>query len=453
MGVRCLSVCEKDKAARTGPSKTQLKVSHLLSSISAAVCILGLAACSDLGPGAWDIIGEGHFTVSSPGTSAAENGGGSSNSTDSSGSDSSSGSGQSSGTNYVIDTRETGTTRIKLALNGISDNTDIADFPLLVHLRSGSKVYNYSTDGTNLAFRDADGYSLPYEMESWTQNGDSYFWVKIRSFKEASSDFLYIYFLSRASDCANYSDAASVWSNGYIAVWHGALGSSEVTDSLGRHPGISSGTSYLSGTKSYTLPSSGTDGHIGGCLSFAAGSSGFAVPHTDDLDSHSAVTIEFWARFSSLSANKDHPLFYKGAEYFSIDSSDATKLNYSTAYKKNGYCYSVTGGGAILQEGSTWEHIAVSWQGSADSDSCEFFKDGTIQSCSGSRTSDTADTLEILADDDLIIGNRPNATWGLKGDMDEIRLSNVARSADWMLASFKSQQDSSSLPETEEAVP
>jgi len=438
MSLSCTRKAGVRRPARSAASRSKSQYRLCLPLILASII---LASCSGLGLGAWDIISKNRTAGSTSGTE--EDGSGGQESSDTA--------------VYTVDTRAVSAMRIRLALNGITSDTSVTDFPLLVHLRSGSAVYSYSTsDGGNLAFRDADGYGLPYERESWTYMGDSYFWVKIRSFSDVSSDYIYVYFLSSPGDCGDHSNAASVWSNGYAAVWHGTINGSGIVDSLNRHNGNFTSESQTSGTVPFTLPSNASDGQIGAGISFSGGSCGFAAPHADDIDSHSALAFDCWLRLSSLPSNKDRRIFHKGGEYLVIDNDDPSMLSLVTVYNKTSYTYSAKSAGAVLSGDSTWHHFAVSWQGGSGSDKCTFYMDGSPLGSSGEKSAiadDMTGTYELLADDSLDIGNLPSGSKGLNGDMDEIRLSTVSRSDAWMMASFKNQKDSSALPETAEAVP
>ena len=85
----------------------------------------------------------------------------------------------------------------------------------------------------------------------------------------------------------------------------------------------------------------------------------------------------------------------------------------------------------------TWYHIALTWDGSLNSSGINLYVDGAL---TGIRTS--GDGTGTLLDDstgDFIIGNTPDGTRGFWGVMDETRISKATRSADWIEASFLSQ--------------
>lgn len=61
----------------------------------------------------------------------------------------------------------------------------LTDFPALVRLSASIDGFNYAdftdqTDGTDLAFVDADGNLLPHEIDTWNTFGESLVWVKVR---------------------------------------------------------------------------------------------------------------------------------------------------------------------------------------------------------------------------------------------------------------------------------
>jgi hypothetical protein len=90
---------------------------------------------------------------------------------------------------------------------------------------------------------------------------------------------------------------------------------------------------------------------------------------------------------------------------------------------------------AALYTTGTWDHIALSWDGNS---AVEMYSNGaavaaTVSTPLGTRNSD--------AGIPLVIGNVAKApiNGALLADLDEIRISNVVRSPDWIRAQHLSQ--------------
>ena len=95
----------------------------------------------------------------------------------------------------------------------------IADFPMLVRL-SATAINGFSygdfiqTDYADLAFFDAGGNPLPFDVDTWNPEGESLVWVKVPSFGSATAITCAYGGLAR-SDTHN----PAVWS-AYRGVWH-----------------------------------------------------------------------------------------------------------------------------------------------------------------------------------------------------------------------------------------
>ena len=69
-------------------------------------------------------------------------------------------------------------------LDGYAGNEARTDVPVLVRLSAVFGGFNYNdfasqSSGADLAFFDANGRRLAYEIDEWCANGESFVWVKL----------------------------------------------------------------------------------------------------------------------------------------------------------------------------------------------------------------------------------------------------------------------------------
>jgi len=310
--------------------------------------------------------------------------------------------------------------RMRINLNGICSDPSVTGFPLLVRLSAGNKVYDEcsSTEGLDIRFKDKNLNSLPFEIESWNKDHDSYIWVKVDF--SSSDDYIYIYFKTDSSDLIDRSDPAQVWSNGYVGVWHGKPTALLKDSGTGSHDGSSAG---------YTSPTSVT-GQIGSGLSFFGSDSGFAVPGASDINDLGELTIEAYVYENSPADNS--MIFSKGP--LSLFLPGSNKLCFSAAYQTSRY---VSTSSIALLANTKWKDIAVTWTGSTHT--CVFYSNGSANTVTA-----PAETTGSYSDasSPLVIGNDYNKASGFAGYLDEMRISNVARSSDWIKAQFNAQDGS-----------
>jgi hypothetical protein len=92
-------------------------------------------------------------------------------------------------------------------------------------------------------------------------------------------------------------------------------------------------------------------------------------------------------------------------------------------------------GASIVSD--TWFHVTVTWDGTLNGAGINFYVDGSLANTSAGTSS--GDTIVDDSGGDLWIGSRNTGDRTFMGIMDEVRMSSVERSADWIEASYLSQ--------------
>ncbi|MES3030876.1 MAG: DUF2341 domain-containing protein [Patescibacteria group bacterium] len=136
--------------------------------------------------------------------------------------------------------------RIKITLNNSAGGENLTNAPFMVAL-DGTRVNygNMLSTGADMRFVDADNVTLlDHEVEYWNTSGTSTIWVKVPQIDAASStDYIYLYY---GNDSAiSIEDAAGVWSNGYVLVYHFASTTGAYTDSVSGYLSNSSDSQAL----------------------------------------------------------------------------------------------------------------------------------------------------------------------------------------------------------------
>ncbi|HUO44288.1 MAG TPA: MotA/TolQ/ExbB proton channel family protein [Burkholderiales bacterium] len=147
------------------------------------------------------------------------------------------------------------------------------------------------------------------------------------------------------------------------------------------------------------------------------------LPATPSLQVKSSGGFTFSAWVKPAEAQKDAVLFAQtdGARSITIGITDGNAV----AQLANGQT-TMTASGAPLAAGA-WHHVAVTIK-----DSLTIYVDGKQASTV---------PAALLADigGDIVIGGSNTRDAGFKGDLDEVEVANVVRSADWVAAAFASQ--------------
>jgi glucose/arabinose dehydrogenase len=306
------------------------------------------------------------------------------------------------------------TKRRRIAIDNSAQPGALDEFPVLVLLDSTRIDYD-STEpgGADLRFTDGDGELLSHEIEEWNPGGVSVVWVKVPHVDAGSATgSIWMYYGNPGAP--DDQDPAGVWSNGYVGVWHLSDGAADSTQ-FGNH-----------GTEHGTTPAPGA---LAGGRSFD-GASWISVPHSASLALAGTLSLEGWVQVGDTNRDVagrvlDKKNLWTDAAGFDLEYNSA--LNRVTGVGANNSFVRATG----IDLDTNWHHLAASLSGAS----------GTVWVDGADETSDATVTPVTASAQPLAIGRRSGAGDYWIGTLDEVRLSNVARSASWLAAQYLSMSD------------
>lgn len=319
--------------------------------------------------------------------------------------------------------------RTKLVFSNATQDEDLLDFPVLVVLDSSRVDYSKTFDqGQDIRFVDPENITtLSFEIEQWDETGTSLIWVKVPKIDGGSGqDFIWMYFNN-----PNATDAQSVettWNDEYEAVYH----LSDLLDSSG---------SQFHATNRGAFS---TDGSIAGGYG-AQGDNGYVDLGSARplLKNTSSFTISTWLLTSSASdqalvsvsvfngenpTNKSRALLHSNPDF-------TLKLG-ARADDSQSLAHCVSSASSLEQD--TWHYVVGVVR--YDLGTLEIYVDGELDAYDTKQfslpcTSDTEATRSILGIEEDLSG------CPLSGLLDEVRIQNTARSADWIRAQYQSMTD------------
>ena len=334
-----------------------------------------------------------------------------------------------------------------IKFSGYRGATTLIDFPVLVRLSPSLNEFKYRAcmvaNGGDLRFSDALGNLLVSEVDTWNENGASLVWVKVPALNATTV-------ITAHYGCANPAPitASDVWSNGYLGVWHMGETSGSMLDATGRGLDFVEDSDLTPGTVN-----AAQEGVIGRSVLFGCGTGGNelkgglkATSSSPLLTGGSAATVELWTYqddhdpssttrkvtlLSELTADGagSYPNIWNLYEANTSGSQGKTVFTFYTG-SAGSQKYASPSSTAPLAPRAEWNHHAGVFGGSA----------GAAVFLNGDRTgtnSAAQDNLRSsLGADTLYLGNMSlSADQVFKGRIDEVRISNVARSDDWIQAS------------------
>jgi hypothetical protein len=346
----------------------------------------------------------------------------------------------------------------KLNLNTTPDGADVAGnasgFPLLIRLSGDHFNFNEArTDGSDLRFTKSDNTPLAFEIERWDAAArQAEIWVKVDTvYGNDSSRFVVMYWGEPATAIALDNTNAFDTASGFRGVWHLAEEASGVgTKGLYKDAtGLNDGDDFISATDR-----SGIIGY------------GHAFDGLDDFIPMNGpvtgflkadFTIALWVNIQDsagtiLSKLDTSPAWNKGESSFYFgDGTDAHIAGFNGTHASNGTYPSFVGysddyaiAGQTVAPGS-WHYLAYTWKWNGDSiGTSRYFIDGKEVALG-------RDSLTIRFDENVNAMFRigePNNNESIsffKGLMDELEISAVARSAEWIKLSYMNQRKENSL--------
>ncbi len=299
--------------------------------------------------------------------------------------------------------------------NSAAIRSDLTDFPVLVKLTDANfNFYKSSADGADVRFTMSDGVTpLSFERERHSRDTrQAEYWVRMPRLYAGTADAIYLY--HSPAELPDASDPAAVWDSNYLFVHHltATGGASLVFDSTAN---ARTGTAV-----NVTL---GTEGFIAG----GVGNDGVTDHRIRLLDTTSSRpwTATFEVLFKKNSPDTlQRMIMIHGVNYAYWLGINATNHLQSYVHQGNGEYQHV---GASLLAPGQW-HYAVgiysSWAGR------KIYANGELD----------ADWNNLHV---------PYGVWwvyknmshNFNGEIDEVRLSSVVRSAAWIHAQHVSMRD------------
>jgi YVTN family beta-propeller protein len=293
-----------------------------------------------------------------------------------------------------------------ICLSGYRGTSALADFPILVTLDpatiTGFRYIDFASQGTDLRFTDAGNtVVLSHEIETWNTNGVSRVWVRIPSL--VSNQIIRAFW---GNPEAGAPGSATVWDAGFRGVWH-------LSDTLN-----DSTTNANNGVNTGSVV---TNGFVSGGR-FFGGSAFIDCGNAASLNfTNNQLTLSAWIKPTALSGNAiisksygaAHPSPYYSWVLYALNPTLHCRLDTTTASY------------GTLTVGQ-WQHTAAVYNGSQ-----------VTLYINGQSVGSVAKTANLLSTSrNVRIGGRDTSSLAefFTGAIDEVRISSVARSTDWVSA-------------------
>jgi len=289
--------------------------------------------------------------------------------------------------------------------------------------------------GDDIEFRKANGSTkLYHEIEKYdSTTGTLVAWVSIGNLSKEEDTRIYMYY-GKPDNTGQTDDPDKVWDKNFKGIWHLAEGRS----GTGHCNVYKDSTGYDNHGKDY-ISSSGKLGKIGLGQKFDGNDDYIRIKSSPSLKITNAITISAWIK--RLRINDYQSIFSKPT---ASGSDKHGNFEFYISCENNGLAFDsintqphflVTScDAAKIDDTDKWHHIAIS---RTDTGLVKFYVDGKMVSSS------TMNGMFPIDANIIKIGASSLSNSYFYGYIDEVRLSNIARSAHWIRTGYNNQNNTS----------
>ena len=310
-------------------------------------------------------------------------------------------------------------------------NTDQNNFPVLISgsysylasVANGGKVQNPSGFDIIFTTDPAGTGKLSHEIESYDPvTGTINFWVRVPVLSHTNDTVIYMQY-GNVAVTASQEDITGVWDGNFKAVWH-----------LKGSP-LSGADSTANAFNGNVLGPSATPGEIDGAGNFSGASQYIDIGNLGARPT--AGTISMWVKAPVLANFPD--AFTTGPLGGAACGNAAIRFElHADGYfgantgADNATCAVNFAGPAFTNSftPNIWHFAVVTWDSSANAESVYY---------DGSNSQTITNSLFPSGFGAVKIGVGWDTSRYWNGQIDEVRMSNTARSADWIAAEYRNQ--------------
>jgi hypothetical protein len=320
--------------------------------------------------------------------------------------------------------------RKKVTIDHTKVDADLTDFPILINETDADLQANAKADGSDILFTSFDGVTkLSHEIETYDSGtGELVAHVKVPNLSSTNDTELYLYYGN--DTCENQENGTDVWDSNTKMVQHSQddPDPSHIQDSTSNNN---------DGTKKAVNEPIEADGKIAKAQDFD-GVDDYVHRATFTGIPQSYMTIEAWIKTAGTSMSyiiqqNRSPTSYQNEFAFQMNANGTlTFWDYLTS--SHGFATTQSSTGTV--NNNTWRYVCFVKNGTSG----KYYIDGV------SDATPTAALDVAYGSNDFVIGKDYRDNRGFfNGLIDEVRISNVARSPEWIATEYNNQNSPSTF--------
>lgn len=345
--------------------------------------------------------------------------------------------------------------RFKYTIDNSNVGETLTEFPLHIDLTNDAPAHfwsNVDSNGADIRIVDEDGttnLSGQAHLEGWDyNNSQGHIWVKRTIAASGNSEFVYVYYdNSNVTTAFDDTSKQATYNSNYVGVWH-------LNETTTGNTDFKDATSNNNDSTSVTIDGEGSNpdaiGKANGAVQFDGSNDHISMADNSSLDPPNDMTIEAWVKYDQLSSVKGEAQYFVNKQ----DDNDPWASYNFTLYQGddtpafrwvNGDRTEYFAGKASVATINTWYYYA----GVHDGSTLRFYLDG---SSSGTYTGSPTGTI-LDSDAGLHIGSFWTGGGYTDTHIDEIRISNTTRSAEWIEFAYLSDKGDAGTADSVPSTP
>jgi hypothetical protein len=316
--------------------------------------------------------------------------------------------------------------RTKITIDNTKIDEDLTDFPVLVKLTNANFDFSKArSDGYDIRFTSSDGTTeLKYDRERHDSvNELAEYHVKVPSIASSTDTEIYIYY--GKADATDGEDKANTWDSNFVARY-------DMTDTSTSTISDSTSNDYH-GTKKGANEPIQADSKIGKAQDFDGSDDriGLGNPANLNFDGIKPFSISALIKPDAIGASRMIFARFNGGvlgHYYLIMTSSGV-----IGLLREVYPWTVNG--TTVMEAGNWYHVVGTYDGTA----MRVYLNGSLDGGPTNSGSVANNSLNVYIGCRLN-GGSPDLFFD--GLLDEVRISNTARSAAWIKAEYNSGNNS-----------
>ncbi len=303
--------------------------------------------------------------------------------------------------------------RVAITIDHTKVTGPLTNFPVLINLTNSALQQYAQASGNDLLFTANDGTTkLAHEIENYTNsNGSLVAWVNVPLLSATTDTILYLYYGNPST--TNQQNVAGTWNSGFKAAWHL---NNLFTDSTSNH---------FTGVNTGTLDAAGK---ISNGRAFVRSNGVDYITITGMMGSSSNLTLSAWINLTTKDTG--------GAEFISLGDHAALRQDNTgiVGFFYDGGAWHTTPS-STNAAGTGWRYVAYTYGDGGQNQ--KLYVDG-VQIASSAFTNSIS--YAGLGPNTLIgMHGNGQAGFSFDGTMDEVRVSQTARSSAWLSTEYNNQ--------------